>query len=792
VHRFFLGSGNRDLWTAPITAEVLDLDEWSGGLVAEKRGGGKQTKSLKLEGEDGREWRFRSIDKDPTKTLPEALRDSFAEKIVQDEISAAHPVAVLVVDALAEAAGVLHVEHRLVVLPDDERLGEFRKDFAGMLGTLEEDPSVKPPVTPGFSGFTQLVDTEELEQTLDGDPGEHVDSLAFLRARLLDMLVGDADRHQDQWDWARSAQTGLWVPVPKDRDLAFVRFDGVVMSAVRRKYAHLVKFGETYPSPVALHVQSQGIDRRHLGGLDWEQWRGIADDLRSRLADGVIDEAVARLPAPHHRLDGPRLAATLKARRDGLEAMARRFYELLAREAEVHGTDQADSVRVLRDGDGSVEVALGTSFRRRYRPGETAEVRVFLKGGDDHVVSEGRGETEITVRLVGGDGDDVFDDSAAGHARVYDSSGTNRVREGPDTKLSERPYVHPVDARGYPERDWGRSSIVVPWVRASEDYGLAIGAEYQLTRYGFRKHPFAARHSVRAGYSTKLETGGLEYEHLSLRTDGRRRFHVAAKVTAMDVIHYYGLGNETSDEAPQDFYDVKLTQLAIAPSYRLEIDPVDVSVGPVVKFADARSSPTLLELERPYGSERFGQVGARLGVVWDRRRLDSGRSRGGLLALEGSVYPGVWSAEETFGKLRAEGVTHLPADLPLEPVLALRLGGERLFGRYPFHEAASLGGSDSFRGLLRQRYIGDASAWANAELRLLLLRRDRSLVPRLGAFGLFDVGRVFLEGESSDVWHTGVGGGVFLSLLDPQNVVSVALASSEGRLRFHLQGGFTF
>ena len=267
---------------------------------------------------------------------------------------------------------------------------------------------------------------------------------------------------------------------------------------------------------------------------------------------------------------------------------------------------------------------------------------------------------------------------------------------------------------------------------------------------------------------------------------------MAAKLSALDVIHYYGFGNETQVTAAQDYYDVKLTQIVLEPSYRLELDRVDVSVGPVLKYADTRSSPTLLAEQRPYGSDRFGQVGARLGLAVDRRRLESGRSRGGRLAVEGSVYPGVWSATETFGKVHAEGVTHLAADLPLEPVLALRAGGERLFGRYPFHEAASLGGDDNFRGLLRQRYIGDASAYGNAELRLLVLRRDRALVPRVGVFGLADVGRVFLEGESSDVWHTAVGGGLFLSLLDPKNVVSVALAGSEGELLFYVHGGFTF
>ena len=218
-----------------------------------------------------------------------------------------------------------------------------------------------------------------------------------------------------------------------------------------------------------------------------------------------------------------------------------------------------------------------------------------------------------------------------------------------------------------------------------------------------------------------------------------------------------------------------------------------MSLGPVLKYADTHgSSSTLLGEQRPYGADRFGQVGARLRVAVDRRELDAGRSRGGMLALEGTVYPGVWSVTDTFGKVQGEGMAFIAADLPLEPTLALRAGGEKLFGRYPFHEAASLGGSESLRGLLRQRYVGDASAYGNAELRLLLVRRDRALFPRFGVFGLGDVGRVFLKGESSDLWHTAVGGGVFLSVADPKNVLSVALARSEGRLRFYLQGGFSF
>jgi hypothetical protein len=96
------------------------------------------------------------------------------------------------------------------------------------------------------------------------------------------------------------------------------------------------------------------------------------------------------------------------------------------------------------------------------------------------------------------------------------------------------------------------------------------------------------------------------------------------------------------------------------------------------------------------------------------------------------------------------------------------------------------------RGLVPRRYTGDASTYGSAELRLLLRRRDGALVPRIGVFGLTDVGRVFLEGESSRRWHTGVGAGLWLCVIDPAYRATFAVVRSEGYVKLYLQGGFMF
>jgi hypothetical protein len=783
LHRFIFGNGYRTLWTTPLEVEVLDLERFSGGLTPKKKGGGKQTLSLRLEGKDGRLWKFRSLDKDPTAVLPKGLRHGVAKAVAQDQISASLPVGALIVDGLADAAGIVHVKHQLYVMPDAAALGEFRETFGDMLGMLEEHPRVKPPVTPGFERFTKIVDTKELHEIMDADPAERVDAAAFLRARLLDVLIGDYDRHDLQWDWARDRETGRWLPVPHDRDLAFVRFDGLALELVRHNAPQLVRFEDRYPDVIGLTWSARFLDRRHLAELDGSAWQ----------------EAVAALPPAYHARIGDELARRLKRRRDTLAVFARHFYAMLAREPEIHGSDEPESATLLHLPDGSVEVALagpsGPYFHRTFRPAETREVRVLLKGGDDRSASEGRARPRITVRVAGGDGNDVLDDASGGHTFFYDASGENRMIPGPGTHQDRRPYVPPLDSYGDPPRDWGTDFGINPALSVDGDYGLLLGVTQLRTAYGFHKHPFDSQHALGVQYSTALGTGAVQYEYRSLRTDSRPRWDVVGRASRLEVVHYNGFGNETPDSGRAS--DVRQTQYSFTPSYRLDVAPVDVWLAPVVKYSD--TNPTLSSLigaERPYGIGRFGQLGARLDVRLDRTAPEaddrSGRPMGALLAASGTFYPSVWSVTRPFGEVHGEAQAFARAPLPFEPTLAVRVGGQRVFGRYPFHEAASIGGVETLRGLLRQRYVGDGSAYAGADLRLLLRRNDDALLSRLGIFGLVDAGRVFLQNEASSRWHTAVGGGAWVSIVHPDHTLSLTVARSEGHTRLYVRGGFIF
>jgi hypothetical protein len=158
VQRFFLGGHNRDIWATPVEVPVLDLSN----LKPIKRGGGQQTLSLRLQDENGVEYVLRSIDKDPAKSIPQELRGTLANAVIQDQISTINPYAAFVVPTLATAAGIYHTEPRLVYVPRDPRLGIYKDFFGGRMMMIEERPDGDVSGRPNFGRSKDVISPQKL------------------------------------------------------------------------------------------------------------------------------------------------------------------------------------------------------------------------------------------------------------------------------------------------------------------------------------------------------------------------------------------------------------------------------------------------------------------------------------------------------------------------------------------------------------------------------------------------------------------------------------------------------
>ena len=833
LHRFVFGDGYRDLWETEVELPLLDLRREGGGLRPTGRFGGLQTAVLGFEGADGRSYTFRATDKDPSAVLDPLLQDTIIEAIVQDQMAAQHPAGSLATAVLTEAAGVWTVHERMVLMPDDPILGEFREEFAGLVGTFFEYPRPASESLEGFRGAREIVDHEDLYARLARGHEDEVDVEAFLRARLLDILIGDFDRHRKQWRWARVAGGSRWQPIPEDRDLAFVRYGGLGPRLVKVYIPILQRYDAEYPSIKGLTLHGWEQDRWLLPRLGWEDWEPTIVDIQARLSDAVIDRAIAALPPEYQGIDGDRLRSDLVGRRDQLPEGARRFYEHLARKVDVQTSDAADVVRIEHRDEGRmlVEVRERPSadrsagrlvFRRVFDPDETRDVRLYLRGGDDLVEVTGT-SPRIRLRVIAEGGSKRLDDREAGGTRIYDSDEGVEVLGGRGTRVFRRPYVPPpsepgfVDVEDVPPRDWGSDTFPLPQAGFEPDVGVFLGAELVHVRYDFRKHPWSSKHTLGVGWAFGANAPRVRYLGGFRPENSKVVGELELEYSGIEVLRFYGFGNETNDEGGDRFFRVRNQEVGVRPSLTAPFfdEKLRISAGPYAEFSRTSRGARLIDVLDPYGNHDFGRVGARLNLQLDTRRsvpdsetglelpfhdnpAEGYPTSGFLLDMTGRIQPPLWDVEETYGSIEGSLSGYMSAGEDARATLAVRVGGKRTIGKTPFFDFAYIGGGRFFsgsatnRGFRTRRFAGRGAVYGNADLRLVLGQAKIIVPGDFGVHGFFDVGRVFVGGDNSDDWHPSGGAGIWFSPLVRTNTISVSTAHSSEATLAYVRFGFPY
>ena len=772
-----LGEHWRPLWITPFKVGELDMKKFGGGIIATKRGGGLQTKSLHFKGNDGRKYKFRSMDKDPRSVLPKDLRNSLIADAFKDQISASHPFSAIITSRLLDEIGVLNSKPIVTVLPDDESLGEFRNDFKGLLGTIEESPSGSKDGIKGFADADKVIDSYELYEKLEKDNDNRVDAVEFLKARLMDLLIGDWDRHYDQWLWAGYKQDGLTIykPIPRDRDQAFSLYDGLLPMVAGRAITQIEGYGKNYPPIYDLSFNGRYLDRRILPAVEKYVYDSLANFIREKITDSVVEEALGLMPPEWQGLDVPPLKEMIIARRNKLNEAAEEFYELINEVADIYASNKNEEVVIYCDSEVmKIDVYKikkdGSRFpdplySRTFDPDVTNDIRIYLDNGNDNVIIDGTSDIggenysyfPIDVKLIYGNGrKEVSNKDLA----FIDFTKDERSK----TNLKER--FEPVNEdRGY---DWRFS----PVLNYNSDDGVILGGGPILYHYDYGVKPFDFRLSAVASFAfgTKAAQVDLTGEFYSIL----KGFKISPelKFTQLGITRFYGIGNETPYDKDKDnngFYNVDQNLIRFRVGVEKKISKrMTMELIPFVQRALTFDSPgSNLSLSPDiYGVGRLGLIGIDGKIIYDTRNNQIYPQKGLYVQFLGNFTPKLMTSSSNFGKAGVDFRAYLSSDTTKGIALAFRAAAGKVWGVHPFYESLFLGGTNSLKGYPRERYAGDGLILAQTELRLPVAVINILIPGIIGVSAFGGVGRVYVEGEDSKKWHPSIGGSIWISYIN--------------------------
>lgn len=805
-HTKWWGEHYRKEWGTPVLFKKVMLDTLEGGLRPYAKGGGRQTKSLRLHDKNNREFVLRSLNKTFTKALPENLHGTFIETIMNDQASISHPFAPLMVPLLAEAAGILHTNPRIFYVPKQQALDSFANEFGNDYYLFEQRPDENWQTAPNFGNSKNIIGTDKLRERLMEDADNQIDQQLYARSRLFDMFIGDWSRHDDQWRWAEYKQPGkrFYKPIPRDRDMAFSKFDGKAL-----KFAipiagvkHLQSFGADIENFRYYNFTARNLDLHFTNALQEEDWMNIATDLQLRLTDSVIHKAVMQLPPEVYPVSGETIEKNLKSRRNHLPEYAAKYYQQLAAYPSIAGSEKDELFKIEYLNDSATRVSMyrirkgftdtNVLYRRTFDAG-SREIRIYGIAGEDRYEIVGKVKKGIKVRLIGGDGKDKYLDNSSvkkwgRQVKIYDDKN-NTFISGKETglHLSSYPSMHKFD---WDETRYNKRGIY-PVVFYNNADRIFAGITISRTQFQWRKEPFGNKQNIDLRYSISQKAPSITYEATFTDLVGNFDLDIIANYDWMRWTNYFGEGNATPLEtSDRDFYRLRSKEafLSAGLSYRTR-NRHRFSAMPwfqTIKFTqDEERFVSQKHFDDSYNFYDMRKyAGIELEYVY--QKIDDS-----ILPQKGIAWQTSVNAFSKTDKNLTSAIysSQLQLLIPVYRSLGLnfRLGGATLSGKPDFFRINSIGGGQTLRGFQRDRFYGNSTLFVQNELRWIKNIRSYLYSGKIGLFAFLDAGRVWANKNASEKIHIGYGPGLIISPFDKISIsLAYGISDEDSNLHFRI------
>lgn len=802
------GKHYRKEWLTPASFPVIDLDATAGGLTPTKRGGGHQSKSLRLMGANGREYVLRSIDKTLDLLIPENFRGTYIHDIVNDQISTAHPYGPTAIAKLADAAGIYHTNPAIVFVPANNRLGEFSPDFANTLCLFEERASGKGWENSPMTGYADdIINAESMQKKISDDNDKSVDQKALLRVRIFDMWINDWDRHEDQFVWLAHKKDGKtkYTAFARDRDQAFSKTDGVNLYFLSRPWMlqSLQNLDSRVKNVIGTALAGRFLDKKFLNELTKEDWKETIRSLQSSLTDKAIREGIQSFPEPIFKISGEEIIRKLISRRNDMMRFGMKYYGIINKDVYIVGSEKKEQFTINRSSADVTEVCVkkinknnelkDTIFYRVFRNNETKRLYLYGLDGDDIFTTTGKSSNRMKITIIGGSGNDEFTSMEKGRTgrkiKVYDDpSNHTKAAPGYCTHLMND-TIYTVYNRKRFQFDWYKPEIIPGY---NPDDGIFLGAGFTYRKLRWVKSPYAWEQSF--GGSVAFKTGATNFFYHGRFTRAIGKWDLlldAAYKGPLYVFNYYGYGNETPlGTYGREYNRVRVKQVTFAPGMARKFRNQEIRLGLLAENMKVEANPFKF-ITGPYSDVNnivFANnlfVGANLQYMIGKQNSRTYPSKGYQFLSSFTYKRNVSRGEKDFLNIDASAKIFLPLG---KIIFAHRTGAATNIGDYEFYHANTLGGSENLRGYYRTRFTGQTAFYQNTELRWAFAKVNGYVLNgKIGIYGFFDDGRVWVKHDQSSKFHIGYGGGVFFL---PYNLAAINISygnsDESGILKFGL------
>ncbi|WP_432221183.1 metallophosphoesterase [Flavobacterium sp. TMP13] len=826
IYSFLFGKHYRATYSLPIETKTVILDTLFGGVTPTREGGGHQSKSLRIVDQQGREYVMRAMKKSATQFLQSVafkdqyivddFTDTYSEEFLFDFYTTAYPYAPFAIGSMADKIGVAHTNPFLYYIPKQNQLGTFNSNFGDELYLVEERvaDNQKEVESFGENNAVDIISTTDMMKNLQKDEKYSVDQTEYIKARLFDMLIGDWDRHDDQWRWAAYQIGGkvIYKPIPRDRDQAFPKFDGAAFLVIMNIPAlrHMRSFDKEIDNIKWFNREPYPLDLAFLKTASQQDWISQASQIKENLNDNDIEEAFANLPKEVQGKTLVQIKQNLKTRRDDLEKYAAQYYAVLQHTVLIVGTNKKDKFVVHHKAKNTIEVSVyrikkdGDEFQysKEYKSPLTKNLWIYGLDDDDVYEVNGTEKSSIKIRLIGGQNNDVYTVSNGKKVKIYDyksKKNTLNIDSKTTKKLTDDYALNLYD---YQKPKYNVFSGM-PTIGYNPDDNFKLGFTVNYTVNQFKQSPFTQKHVLKGNYYFGTQGIELMYNSYFPEVIGKWGLDIDAEFTTPNfTMNFFGYGNETKnndEEFGMNYNRVRIQKIKFAPALKKSGRfGSELSFQPQFELYEVESTtnryiniPGIIN-PNVFLNQVFG--GAKIKYSFINADVLTMPTMGINFSIAATWTSNLEDIKRNFPALDGNLSFSHKIDSNGKFVFATNFKAKKIFNNnFEFYQGALLGGDFDLRGFRDDRFLGNSYYSQSTDVRWNIGKIQKRIVPlTYGVLAGFDYGRVWLDGLQSDQWHSDYGGGLWINAVHFLSARATYFKAPHEKGRFSFGVGFNF